>query len=164
MDINIFIITFLSSKNRRLPGIFTWCLLSSYIFSSSVPFRQLHLPVAVNDPRYFLPVAQVTAPSDAIPDDLIQFFLWNAKNGIILQDDITSACAAFSGFDPVHILATDRSDPFQRIDHAADRCHSDPVIFLWSLIKNLFAACAVIFQDDIDQDLPLLCDPASVFF
>ena len=84
----------------------------------------------VNDPRYFLPVTQITAPSGAIPDDLIQFFLWHPENGIILQDDITSACAAFSGFDPVHILAADHPDLFQRIDHPVDRRHSDPVIFL----------------------------------
>ena len=56
--------------------------------------RQLCLPVVVNDPRYFLPVAQITAPSGAIPDDLIQLFLWHPENGIVLQNDLTSACSS----------------------------------------------------------------------
>ena len=63
-------------------------------------------------------------------DDLIQFFLWHPENGIILQDDITSACAVFSGFNPVHILPADRANLFQCINHPVNRRHPDLFILL----------------------------------
>ena len=96
------------------------------------PIAEKFLPVVINYLRYFLPFAQITAPSGAIPDDLVQFLFWHPENRIILQDDLASAFAAacFPALDPVHVFPADRPDLFQRIDHPVDRRSADLSVLL----------------------------------
>ena len=64
----------------------------------------------------------------------------------------------------IHILAADRSDLFQRIDHTVYRRRSDTRILQRRLIINFLAAITFSFQNNIDQHEPLLRNPTATLF
>ena len=77
------------------------------------------------------------------------------------------AALLFEAFLPasnfVKILAADRTDALQCIDHTIHRSRSDTAVFLQCFVINFLAAGALLLQDDIEQNPSLSRNSASLF-
>ena len=91
------------------------------------------------------------------------FIFRKIKNRSILQFDHAFHLIAIIR-NTIHILAADRSDLFQRIDHTVYRRRSDTRILQRRLIINFLAAITFSFQNNIDQHEPLLRNPTATSF
>ena len=72
--------------------------------------------------------------------------------------------AGFIAGDFIHIFPADRPDLLQHIDHPVNRRRPDMLIYFYGLIINLLTARAFLFQNNVQEHLPLFCDPAAPLF
>ena len=108
-------------------------------------------------------VLNVTAGLKPRTHDIVPHPRCKAAHRMIAEFDSAGLVfAAFLTGNAIHILSADRTDPFQHIHHAVNRCHPDAWILHGCLVINLLAAGAVFLQNDVQQSQTLLCDSASL--
>ena len=112
-----------------------------------------------------LAVCGDAAGCQSCADDLIPFFFIQFNDCVVLQ--FNGAGIFLSAFrtavNSVHVLSADRSDLLQGIDHSIHGGRADLVVLLGGLIIDLLTAGAVLLQNDIQKDKPLLGDAKSLF-